>query len=91
MKAIGSESLKGVLSTLIEDKDNKTPAYSLIQHGVNIFYCNTIEPIQIKNDFKFFNYSKVAELIVKQMIVDYSQFHYLDYRDKQRIKSILDL
>lgn len=91
VKAIGSESLKGVLSTLIEDKDNKTPAYSLIKHGVNIFYCNTIEPIQIKNDFKFFNYSKVAELIVKQMIVDYSQFHYLDYRDKQRIKSILDL
>jgi len=41
-----------------EDKDNKTPAYSLIKHGVNIFYCNTIEPIQIKNDFKFFNYSK---------------------------------
>lgn len=91
VKAIGSETLKGILSTLMEDKDNKTPAYSLIKHGVNIFYCNTIEPTQIKKDFKLFNYSKVAELIVKQMIVNYSQFHYLAYRDKQKIKSILDL
>ena len=91
VKAIGSETLRGVLSTLIEDKANKTPAYSLIKNGVNIFYCNTIEPTRIKSDFKTFNYSKVAELIVKQMIVDYSQFHYIAYKDVQRIKSILDL
>lgn len=89
IRSIGSENLSLIISNLQEDFKN--PVLSIIKHGVNIFYRSNIIPEDIHNDFKIYNFSEIAKLVMKQMISLYSQSHIITYKDKQKISDILKI
>ena len=91
IRSIGSENLSLIISNLQLQEESKTPVISIIKHGVNIFYRGNIIPEDINNDFKTYNFSEIAKLVMKQIITLYSQFHIIDYKDKQRISDILKI
>lgn len=91
IRSIGSENLSLIISNLQLQKEARTPVVSIIKHGVNIFYRSNIVPEDINNDFKICNFSEIAKLVMKQIITLYSQFHIIEYKDKQRISDILNI
>lgn len=91
IRSIGSENLSLIISSLQLKEESKTPVISIIKHGVNIFYRSNIIPEDINNDFKTYNFSEIAKLVMKQIITLYSQFHIIDYKDKQKISDILKI
>ncbi|MBS9776350.1 MAG: TIR domain-containing protein [Fusobacterium sp.] len=84
IKSIGTKNLNRIIYELSSEKG--TPAYSLINHGIKIFYGHDIKVDEIENAFQNYSYSYIAQLIIKQIISEFSYSHSIDYKIKQKIK-----
>lgn len=89
IRSIGTKNLNRIITELTNGI--KTPAYSLIEHGIKIFYSYDIDVEKIKKDYKDYSYSFIAELIMKHLISLFSQYNIIDYRNKQRISEKLKI
>ena len=89
IRSIGTKNLNRIITELTNSIE--TPAYSLIEHGIKIFYSYDIDVEKIKKDYKDYSYSFIAELIMKHLISLFSQYNIIDYRNKQRISEKLQI
>lgn len=89
VRSIGTKNLNRIISDLSSEKSE--PSYSLIEHGIKLFYNYEIDVSKIEKDFKDYSYSFVAELIMKHLISFFSQYNIIDFKEKQRISARLGI
>jgi len=87
--SLGSDKLTEIVE-IIENRI-KTPASFLVKHGVLMWYNKNLQINELAKKIKEKDFSEIAQSILKFMVVDYSSVHPINYRDRQRIESKLEI
>lgn len=87
--SLGSDKLIQVIEKVC-DKEN-TPASFLVKHGILMWYNKNIQVNNIIEVIDNDSFSETAKKILKFMIVNHCAMHSIDFKDKQKISSKLDI
>lgn len=87
--SIGSDYLMKIINEI--SKDKKTPAISLIKHGIRMWYMKEVDINEIKNEIKEYNYSKIAENLMRHLLIMHCSTHPMDYKSRDRIMNTFQL
>lgn len=85
--SLGSDKLTEIID--IVDGEIQTPASFLIKHGILIWYNKNLQIENMANKISEKTFSKIARKALKLMVVDYASLHPINYKDRQRIESLL--
>ena len=89
VRSLGSDKLTEIIG-IIESKI-KTPVSFLVKHGILMWYNKNLRIDELAKKIKEKDFSKLAQNILKFMVVEYSSMHPINYRDRQRIESKLGI
>lgn len=81
--SVGSNKLSEVINRVCDKKD--TPVYSLIRHGVSMWYNKSLQVDDLSERVEKDDFSEIARKIVRFMIANHASMHVLDFKEKQRI------
>lgn len=85
---LGSEKLISIVDKVCA---KKTPATILIRHGILMWYNKNLQIRELAESFKDKKFSKIAEEIARHMVSEYCYLHRVDYKDRERIKTLLKI
>nr|VFJ94586.1 MAG: hypothetical protein BECKLFY1418B_GA0070995_106016 [Candidatus Kentron sp. LFY] len=83
--SLGSNKLSRIIDKVCDEKG--TPAYSLIKHGISMWYNKNLQIDDIAERIKENDFSEITRRIVRFMIVDHASMHVLNFEEMQRIES----
>ena len=87
--SLGSDKLTEIVNKAC-DKVN-TPASFPVKHGILMWYNKNLRIDEIAKRIKDKNFSKIAERVMKLMVVNHCYFHSVSYKDRQRIENKLGI
>jgi hypothetical protein len=85
--SLGSDKLEAIAEKVCDNE--KTPSSFLVTHGIFMWYDKNLQIDNITKRIAERDFSKIAEAIIKFMIVNHVRTHQTSYRDRQRIESKL--
>jgi len=88
IQSLGSDKLSNIIKAV--DEKVHTPASFLIKQGIFMWYNKNLR----LNEFNRINekdFSDIAKKIFKFMVVEYSRLHRLNYKEKEKIRKLLDI
>lgn len=87
--SLGSDKLKAIVKKVCDNEN--TPSSFLVAHGIFMWYDKNLQIRNIRKRIAKTDFSKIAERIIKFMIVNHASMHKINYRDRQRIEAILGI
>ena len=87
--SLGSDKLKAIVKKVCDNEN--TPSSFLVAHGIFMWYDKNLQIRTIRKRIAKTDFSKIAERIIKFMIVNHASMHKINYRDRQRIEAILGI
>lgn len=82
--SLGSAKLTEIVRAVCDNKN--TPVAHLIKHGILMWYNKNLQVDVIAEDIEKDGFSKIAERIMKFLIVDYCSVHKINFRERQKIE-----
>ena len=86
---MGSDKLTEIIE--IADSRIETPASFLVKHGILMWYNKNLQIDELVKKIEEKDFSKMAQNILKFMVVDHCSLHPINFRDRQRIESKLGI
>jgi len=87
--SLGSDKLTEVIEKVCDSEN--TPASSIVKHGVLMWYNKNLQVNNIVKEIERDGFSETAKKILKFMIVNHCAMHSIDFKDKQKIESKLNI
>ena len=87
--SLGSDKLTETIEKFYHG--DQTPAAYLVKCGSLMWYSKYLQIDNMKNRLREADFSITAENILNHMIVNHCRFHQIDYKERQRIESLLGI
>lgn len=87
--SLGSDKLIKVEEEVCDEVG--TPVSFLVKHGILMWYNKNLQVNELAIRIKEKDFSKLAERVLKLMVVDYCSLHPINYKDRQRIENKLGI
>lgn len=87
--SLGSDKLQKIINITCDKI--QTPAALLVKHGTLMWYCKNLQIDNIVKEFADKDFSETAKKVMRHLIVNHSSMHRIDFKDKQKIESKLNI
>ncbi len=87
INSLGSDKLNKIIMKVCDVVN--TPASFIIKHGILMWYSKNLQVENITKEIEEGCFSRIAERIMRLMIVEYSSMHFINYKEKQKLESKL--
>ena len=87
--SLGSDKLTEI-SNEVCDKVN-TPASFMVKHGILIGYNGNVQIKKLNKGIYNKDFSEIAKRVTKLMVINYCSLNQVNYRDRQKIESLLEV
>lgn len=87
--SLGSDKLLNIVTKVCDNES--TPVAFLVKHGILMWYGKNLQLDSIVDSIKDKKFSEISKKIIKRLIVRHASMHVLDYKNRQRIQSKLNI
>ena len=87
--SLGSDKLTEIVTKVCDEVN--TPASFLVKNGILMGYGKNLQIKDISKKIKENEFSEIAERATRQMVVNHCSLHQINYKDRQRIKTLLEI
>lgn len=87
--SLGSDKLTEITNKVCDEVN--TPASFLIKHGILLEYNKNLQIKDLTKEVSEKDFSEIAERAIKLMVVNHCSLHQINYKDRQRLKTLLDI
>ncbi|HDK41915.1 MAG TPA: TIR domain-containing protein [Candidatus Pacearchaeota archaeon] len=87
--SLGSDKLTEVIEKVCNNEN--TPASCIVKHGVLMWYNKNLQVNNIVKEIERDGFSETAKKILNFMIVNHCAMHSINFKDKQKIESKLNI
>ncbi len=87
--SLGSDRLKSIVEKVCNEVN--TPASFLVKHGILMWHNKNLQVERVTEKVKEKDFSKIAKRAIEFMIVNYCSLHPINYRDRQKVESKLEI
>lgn len=89
VRSLGSDKLYEIIKKVCDEIG--TPSSFLVKHGILMWYNKNVNINDMAKHIKKEDFSRIAQKVLKLMIVNHCTFHSISYKDRQRIESKLGI
>ena len=89
VRSLGSDKLYEIIKKVCDELG--TPSSFLVKHGILMWYNKNVSINEMAKYIKKDEFSRIAQKVLKLMIVNHCTFHSISYKDRQRIESKLGI
>lgn len=83
--SLGSDKLLSIVNKVCDEID--TPASLIVKQGIFMWYNQNLNLGEIDRMFKRRDFSKIAKMSIRSMIVDYCSVHQVSYKERQILEN----
>ena len=87
--SLGSDKLTEIVTKVCDEVN--TPASFLVKNGILMDYGKNLQIKDIAKKIKENEFSEIAERATRLMVVNHCSLHQVNYKDRQRIKTLLEI
>ena len=85
--SLGSDKLTEIVNKVCDEVN--TPASFMVKHGILMEYNKNIQIKELTRGINEKGFSEIAKKATKLMVVNHCSIHQVNYRDRQRIETLL--
>lgn len=90
IQSLGSDNLTKVVSE-INNKDEEGFSYFLVKQGIYMWHNKNVKVNEITHKMSDDNISEIVKKLIRLMVTDYSRYHKIAHKDRQRLEDKLNL
>ena len=87
--SLGSDKLTDIVNKVCDEVN--TPASFMVKHGILMEYNKNIQIRELTKRISEKDCSEIAERATKLLVVNHCSLHQVNYQDRQRIKTLLEV
>ena len=87
--SLGSDKLTEIITKVCDEVN--TPASFLVKNGILMSYGKNLQIKDIAKNIKENEFSEIAKRATRLMIVNHCSLHEINYKDRQRIKTLIKI
>lgn len=87
--SLGSDKLTEIVTKVCDEVNS--PASFLVKNGILMNYGKNLQIKDIAKKIKENEFSEIAERATRLMVVNHCSLHQVNYKDRQRIKTLLEI